>query len=79
MIAIHFHMVCVGLPVYTTWQHTWCIYSVHVHDAAVYSNTDPTAELQIARRKISELESSNKHIQDEVKYYLCLFTIESRC
>ena len=28
--------------------------------------TDPTAELQIARRKIHELESLNKHIQAEV-------------
>lgn len=33
---------------------------------AMYSRTDPTAELQIARRKIDELESLNTHIKSEV-------------
>lgn len=41
-----------------------CIH-VHVH-VAMHSNTDPTAELQIARKKISELENLNGHIKTEV-------------
>ena len=41
------------------------------HNLIISSSvTDPTAELQIARRKIHEVESLNKHIQAEVQDYI---------
>lgn len=44
------------------------------------SVADPIAELQIARRKIHELESLNKHIESEVHMpTLCTYTCINMC
>ena len=40
--------------------------------------SDPAAELQVARKKISDLESLNRHIQTEVCVNITLFVHDPR-